>query len=168
MKDKKEKRTVYKMNRTYESINALINKKEKISDVDIESSKENFGERLKCYRIMRGMSQKELSECSGINPVSIALYETGKSLPAYEMILRIAKRLNVTPNELMGIKNLAQSGIINTKDFSKEFKLIREKIAYPYGVMLSDDELKEFIVRYCLEELSRIDKTELLLNEILK
>ena len=160
--DRKDKR------RTEKSVENFLKGNKKISDVDVAESVAKFGERMRFYRKLRGMTQKDISRCSGINPVSITLYETGKSIPSYEMILRLAKRLGVTPNDLMGVESPVRSGEIRTRDFSSELQQIRKTIMFPYGVMLSDDELKEFALRYCLNGLSHMDETEKLLDEITK
>ena len=51
----------------------------------------DIGERIKFCRKHRGMTQDRLAEETGIHPVSIRKYETGKMVPKPEQIERIAK-----------------------------------------------------------------------------
>lgn len=44
----------------------------------------NIGERIKFCRKHRGMTQDRLAEETGIHPVSIRKYETGKMVPFAE------------------------------------------------------------------------------------
>ena len=62
----------------------------------------DIGERIKFCRKHRGMTQDRLAEETGIHPVSIRKYETGKMVPKPEQIERIAKALNVTYSAISG------------------------------------------------------------------
>lgn len=61
--------------------------------------------RLKGIRQQKGMTQRQLSEASGINRASIAKYETGKSVPSLNNAEKLAKALDVKIEELMSCKN---------------------------------------------------------------
>ena len=62
----------------------------------------DIGERIKFCRKHRGMTQDRLAEETGIHPVSIRKYETGKMVPKPEQIERIAKAINVTYSAISG------------------------------------------------------------------
>ena len=57
---------------------------------------------LKVIRKQKGMTQEALSAFSGVNRVSIAKYETGKSDPSLETAVKLANALGVTVDELIG------------------------------------------------------------------
>lgn len=57
--------------------------------------------RLKGIRQKKGMTQRQLSEASGVNRVTIAKYETGKSVPSLSNAEKLAKALDVKIEELM-------------------------------------------------------------------
>ena len=63
---------------------------------------------LKYYRAMRNMSQKDLSEASGIGIDLIKKYELNSRKPKIEQINKIADALNVSPNAFIdnNIKNI--------------------------------------------------------------
>lgn len=56
---------------------------------------------LKEVRKSKGMTQAELSARSHVNRVSIAKYETGKSVPTIETAGRLAAALDVTIEDIV-------------------------------------------------------------------
>lgn len=56
----------------------------------------NFADNLRDARVMRGYSQKTLSEKTGINAGTIGKYEMGKTIPTLKNITEIAKALDCT------------------------------------------------------------------------
>lgn len=65
-----------------------------------------FAERLIQIRKARGLSQYDLADLSGVSQRMIAHYETIIRNPSSSVLLRLAKVLKVSPDELMGIKVL--------------------------------------------------------------
>lgn len=61
-----------------------------------------IGERIRNYRKMAGLTQKELSELSGVAPGTIRQYETGKRQPRIEQLQKIAPLLKVEISDLLG------------------------------------------------------------------
>ena len=59
-----------------------------------------FGEKIRYVRTMLEMTQDELASKSGIHPVSIRKYETGKMNPREEQVIRIANALGMPPELL--------------------------------------------------------------------
>ena len=60
-----------------------------------------FGQRLKKARNTRGLSQRELSELSGLSNAVITKYEKGQNDPGATNLIKIARILNVDPAWLM-------------------------------------------------------------------
>jgi len=69
-------------------------------EIDLKSE---LPKRLKEAREKRKLTQKELSEKSGIAIACIAQYETGVRLPSAENILKLALGLKVSTDNLMGM-----------------------------------------------------------------
>lgn len=59
------------------------------------------GKKIKLIRTMRGLTQKQLGELSGIHEVAIRKYELGKNFPKEEQLKKIADALNVNVNSLL-------------------------------------------------------------------
>ena len=60
----------------------------------------NFSERLCTIRSMRGLTQQQLSEMTGIKRSTIANYETGYREPDIETVKKLAYCLNVSTDIL--------------------------------------------------------------------
>lgn len=58
------------------------------------------GKKIKLIRTMRGLTQKQLGELTGIHEVAIRKYELGKNKPKEEQLQKIADALNVNVNAL--------------------------------------------------------------------
>lgn len=60
-----------------------------------------IGERIKCIRVNRKLSQEMISELIDKSPGYISLIEAGKKKASLETLLSICSVLNVTINELV-------------------------------------------------------------------
>ena len=67
-------------------------------------SKESLGKRLSRLRKEKGHTQVVLADKIGITQVLISDYERDRIRPHYEMIIRLAFALEVTTDELLGVK----------------------------------------------------------------
>lgn len=57
--------------------------------------------KLKEIRNARGLSQRELSEMTGVDRVTIARYEGGQCIPKVDKAVALASALNVSLDELL-------------------------------------------------------------------
>ena len=71
---------------------------------------ETFGQRLARIRKSKGYTQVELSQKMDIVQVLISDYERDKLRPYHEMIVRFAKALEVSADELLGLKPIKKKG----------------------------------------------------------
>lgn len=104
------------------------------------------GERIKKFRLEKGLTQKQVAISCGMADSAIRKYESGKVTPKYEMLQRIAIALGVHPGELMGLKDygdniwgpegmasedlddVRQRGLAISED-RKAVRLLKERIA---------------------------------------
>jgi len=72
-----------------------------------ESSRpsENFPDRLKQARELRGLSQGELAARAGMQPSAISHFETANRKPSFDNLRRLAQALDVTTDYLLGRVN---------------------------------------------------------------
>jgi len=59
---------------------------------------------LKSIRVRRALSQRGLSEASGVSRMTIARLEAGGEAPFPSTVRKLAQALNVDPTELMGME----------------------------------------------------------------
>lgn len=62
-------------------------------------------EEIKKFREMLGINQIELSRRTGITPATISRYESGQREPYGKSLIKLAKALKVTPNDILGWKD---------------------------------------------------------------
>lgn len=60
-----------------------------------------IGENLKKFRVAKKLTQKEVWEAASISKSSYTAYEAGRSEPTAETIVRLAKVLGVSTDELL-------------------------------------------------------------------
>ncbi len=63
-----------------------------------------FGERLIAIRKARGLTQVQLAEMAGTTQRAISYYETEAGFPPAPAVIDLAKALQVTTDELLGIR----------------------------------------------------------------
>lgn len=63
--------------------------------------KRSFGRRLYRRIISQGLTQKELSEKSGLSIITISQYVNGRTTPSFQNVFRLAKVLGCTVNDLV-------------------------------------------------------------------
>ena len=62
---------------------------------------QNFAERLRAQREMKGLSQAELAKRSGLQPSAVSHFETGRRAPSFDNLRRLADALSVTIDYLL-------------------------------------------------------------------
>ena len=66
------------------------------------ASVETVGERIKKLRLSRGLTQTELGKQIGVTQRVITYYEAAGGSPAPELLLKLAKTLSVSTDQLLG------------------------------------------------------------------
>ncbi len=75
---------------------------------------DDFIENLKSYRKEKGVSQEKLAEICDCATGTIGCIECGRTLPSFEMIVKIATALKIHPADLF-LRN-ASSTVASTKE----------------------------------------------------
>lgn len=105
----------------------------------------NVGKHICELRDEKGMTQEELAESARISPSFLGMIERGQSIPSVATLLKIAKSLNISINQL----------------FFKSDKLLSEKPVTKFG----QEEVLDNRITSLLKTLSHKEK-RLLLNII--
>ena len=79
-------------------------------------SQENFGQRLTRLRKLRGFTQRSLASKSGVSNRMIAYYETHEFSPPGDALAAMARALDVTMDELLGLKATATEAPSSTTE----------------------------------------------------
>jgi len=86
--------------------------------------KDTIGERIASLRKERGYTQADLAEKIGINRVLISDYERNRIRPHFEMIIHLALALDVTADEILGLKPSKSNGTKPTLKILRRMKRI--------------------------------------------
>jgi transcriptional regulator with XRE-family HTH domain len=63
---------------------------------------ETLGERIRRFRLAKGLTQTEFGELLGLSQRQLTYYEAAQGSPSPETIVRMAEVLDVTTDELLG------------------------------------------------------------------
>ncbi|MGD9368236.1 MAG: helix-turn-helix transcriptional regulator [Desulfobacteraceae bacterium] len=97
----------------------IMAKKNKSKPAPMMIGNETFGQRMARIRKAKGYTQIELAQKMDIIQVLISDYECDKLRPYHEMIVRLAKALDISTDELLGVKP------VKTKSSKVSLKLQR-------------------------------------------
>jgi transcriptional regulator with XRE-family HTH domain len=98
---------------------AIMAKKNKNKPAPMMIGDKTFGQRMARIRKAKGYTQVELAKRMDIIQALISDYECDKLRPYHEMIVRLAKALDISTDELLGVKP------IKTKSSKVSLKLQR-------------------------------------------
>jgi transcriptional regulator with XRE-family HTH domain len=70
--------------------------------LNTEQSRKRFRERLRDWRLKRGLTQEELARKAEVPTVSVSHFETGHRFPNAESLRRLADALGVSADYLLG------------------------------------------------------------------
>ena len=87
----------------------------------------NIGDFLKDLRLEHGMSQDELSEKLFVSRQAISNWEVGKSVPDYDILLKLSDLYNIKVEEILRGKIIYKNKIYRffTNVFSEKSKKIK-------------------------------------------
>jgi transcriptional regulator with XRE-family HTH domain len=84
----------------------IMGRKSKLKLQPLNLDDETFGQRLSRIRKQKGLTQVELARTTGLTQGLISDYELDKLRPYHEVIARFALALEVTADELIGLKRV--------------------------------------------------------------
>jgi transcriptional regulator with XRE-family HTH domain len=92
----------------------------------LKLGKETLGQRIARLRKERGYTQVELADRMGLVQGLVSDYEREKLRPHAEMVVRFAIALEVTTDELLGLKKIRTNGTISNRRLLRRLKQIEQ------------------------------------------
>lgn len=74
---------------------------------DVVATVSRFGEHVRALRHAGGLSQAELAQRAGLAPSSVSKIENGQMSPTYDVLLRLARGLEIDLSDLLGQRSPA-------------------------------------------------------------
>ena len=126
----------------------------------------SFSERLKELRKKNSLTQQELADKVGTNRVNVTKWETGRTEPTLENIVKLSKILDTTTDELLG-KNINFGDTILNKKYKYDLSVLKEsdiQNLYDLKITLAFDLLYESLnptkLKEILMEKNKLNKEE--------
>lgn len=82
--------------------------------------------RLREIRNRRGLSQSKLAEMVGITQTLVSDYEIGRLRLHAGLVVKFARALHVTSDELLGLKESKENGFFRDRRFIRRFQEIEQ------------------------------------------
>lgn len=82
----------------------------------------SFGERLQNIRKARGLTQVQLAEAAETTQRAVSYYETEAGFPPAPAVISLAQALNITTDELLGLKPPKVSPVEEDSEARRQWK----------------------------------------------
>lgn len=92
---------------------------------------QSFGEKLVALRRLRGMTQVQLAEAAGTTQRAISHYETFGGYPPAPALIALAKALQVSADELLGLKSTRSDARAEDPDTRRLWKKFQQVASLP-------------------------------------
>ncbi len=79
-----------------------------ICNTDSKHGLSGLGQRIKCVREQRGLTQVELSQKTGLHAAQVSHFETGNRLPCAKNLRVICIALNVSADYLLDLRRATE------------------------------------------------------------
>jgi len=91
----------------------------------------SFGERLAAIRKARGLTQVQLAEAAGTTQRAVSYYETEAGFPPAPAVVQLAKALQVSTDELLGLKPPKVEGLNGDAETRRLWKRFQQVTSLP-------------------------------------
>lgn len=98
-----------------------------------------IGRRIAALRKKAGLTQAQLAKRLGIAPPSVAAYEIGKTCPALEHLISLARIFGTTTDALLGVVPLRMSdGDLTALTYWQQLSPDRRKLAIKFLATMAE------------------------------
>ncbi len=115
------------------------------------------GKRMKELRSERGLKQKDVARALGISPKAFTHYETGRSIPNYDLLGKIVNFYGVPADYLLGASNKKRLLLVSKEQLSRFLpeETVRRMEEDRLRVLLYDEVLTEGTKREIMDLLRK-------------
>lgn len=99
-----------------------------------------FSKKLKGLRTLKGLQQQDVAEDLGLHKNTYHHYESGRSEPPFEVLIKIAEYYNISIDELIGLSQRENCICNLTKDELELIKYYRQCDSGAKGRLLGNAE----------------------------
>ena len=89
-----------------------------------EQNKRIFGDKIRAYRILRGMSQPKLAAILGITKNAVTNWETGLSRPDFDTVALLCRTLDISADDFFGLPNRVDTLAFEEREHLRRFRML--------------------------------------------
>ena len=89
-----------------------------------ERNKRIFGDKIRAYRILRGMSQPKLAAILGITKNAVTNWETGLSRPDFDTVALLCRTLDISADDFFGLPNRVDTLAVEEREHLRRFRML--------------------------------------------
>lgn len=105
-----------------------------------------IGQKIRYYREQKGLTQKQLSQMTGISRQMIYQYENGMTIPKLYNAILLAKALEVSLNDLCNDVSPEYKEYLKTyKDLLEIISLLNKNSSFDIDIILENDIVKMIV-----------------------
>lgn len=105
-----------------------------------------IGQKIRYYREQKGLTQKQLSQMTGISRQMIYQYENGMTIPKLYNAILLAKALEVSLNDLCNDVSSEYKEYLKTyKDLLEIVSLLNKNSSFDIDIILENDIVKMIV-----------------------
>ena len=105
-----------------------------------------IGQKIRYYREQKGLTQKQLSQMTGISRQMIYQYENGMTIPKLYNAILLAKALEVSLNDLCNDVSPKYKEYLKTyKDLLEIISLLNKNSSFDIDIILENDIVKMIV-----------------------
>ncbi len=89
-----------------------------------EQNKRIFGEKIRKFRLLRGMNQPKLAAHLGVTKNSITNWESGVSRPEFDTVAQLCRVLDISADEFFGLPNRVETLAFEEREHLRRFRTL--------------------------------------------
>lgn len=103
-----------------------------------------LSEKLKAYRVNKGLSQEKIAELLGVSRQAVTKWEAGQTTPSSDNLIALAKLYNVPLDELVGTKKIVDEENRNSPRYNPILRANLTKIAIMCQTIYLNAAIQEY------------------------
>lgn len=89
-----------------------------------EQNKRVIGDKIRSYRLLRGMNQPKLGAILGVTKNAVTNWETGLSRPEFDTIAQLCRTLDISADEFFGLPNRVDTLAFEEREHLRRFRTL--------------------------------------------
>jgi transcriptional regulator with XRE-family HTH domain len=89
-----------------------------------EQNKRIYGDKIRAFRLLRGMNQPKLAALLGVTKNSVTNWESGVSRPEFDTLAQLCRTLDISADEFFGLPNRVETLAFAEREHLRRFRML--------------------------------------------